>query len=79
MKFNLDSVRMERSDDETSQAWRVLAGSKNNPTLLGFVRRDPLGRGGRAWIATTPELLRIPGAWPTRHDALRNLIEHVTR
>lgn len=54
-----DTVRVERSTDFGSTGtWRVVPGSAQTPTLVGFVRR----RGpGKRWEARTPVVGDRPG------------------
>jgi len=68
-----NTVRLERSADyDITGAWRATAGPADDPILVGFVRRNGLGK---KWEARTPELVAISGGpWCTRQDALVHLL-----
>lgn len=74
-----DSVRLERSTNEVSAGWRVLAGPSDDATVLGLLEPvfTPAGRRGGGWQATAyPTLLKVPGGpWKTRQDALVRLVD----
>jgi hypothetical protein len=68
-----NTVRLERSADyDITGTWRAIAGPADDPTLVGFVRRNGLSK---KWEARTPVLAAVSGGpWRTRQDALVHLV-----
>ncbi|WP_156934776.1 hypothetical protein [Pseudonocardia spinosispora] len=80
--LDLDSVRLERREEPES-GWRVLAGSDEAPTVVGFLEPVFSGSTGRRsgrWLAVTPQLTKLPGGpWRNRTDATVRLLDSYQR
>lgn len=75
-KVNPDSVRLERSADfDQTGTYRVLAGPKSAPVLVGLLTPEPGLRAGKTWRALTPTFLAA-GRGKTRQAALLQLLVH---
>lgn len=75
-KVNPDSVRLEQSVDfDQTGSYRVLAGPKTSPVLVGLLTPEPGLRAGKTWRALTPSFLAA-GRGKTRQAALLQLLVH---
>ncbi|WP_192909761.1 hypothetical protein [Gandjariella thermophila] len=71
---DVDTVRLERSSDyNITGTWRVLAGTEDDPLVLGFLRREGIYR---KWVARTVTAVKVSGHKPTRREALMALLLH---
>jgi hypothetical protein len=71
-----ESVRLERSADfDQTSSYRVIAGPKTAPVLVGLLIPEPGLRAGKKWRAMSPNFIRVGGG-KTRQDALIQLLIH---
>jgi hypothetical protein len=80
--LDTDTVRLERPGED-QPGWQVLAGSADEPVVLGFV--EPIyslatGRRSAGWRAINRHLIALPGK-PCRNrtDALVRLVDYHQR
>lgn len=80
--LDLESVRLERRAEGRS-GWRVLAGSSEEPILVGFLEPDfsrTTGRRNGRWHALTPALIKVSGGpWRNRDAAMVRLVDSYQR
>ena len=80
-RLDVDTVRLERTDS-SQDGWRVVAGDRDDPVLVGFL--EPVysvsGRRSGRWQARTTGMTLVPsGPWRNRIDATARLVDSYQR
>lgn len=77
-RLDLDTVRLERSANPG--VWRVLAGDRERPTLVGYLEPTFSIGGAKRWLPRTEHLTNVADRpLTTRKAALLRLLSHYQR